>query len=72
MKVFTDSEARERLSEVLDFARNEEVVIQRSDGESFSVNLKKSSKSPFDMDGIDTGATTEVILLAIRESRAEE
>jgi len=72
MKVFTDLEARRRLSEVLDIARNEEVIIKRSDGESFSVTLKKSLKFPFDVDGMDTRATTEVILLAIRESRSGE
>ncbi len=70
MKVFTDSEAQERLSEVLDIARNEEVIIQRKGGESFSVTFRKSLKSPFDVDGIDTRATTEDILGAIRESRS--
>jgi hypothetical protein len=70
MKTFTDSEARQRLSEMLDIAKTEEVIIQRSGGESFSVTLKKSSKSPFDVDGIDTRATTKDILEAIRLSRS--
>ena len=69
MKVFTDSEAQERLSEVLDIARNEGVIIQRSGGESFSVTFKKSLKSPFDVDGMDTRATAGDILRAIREYR---
>lgn len=70
MKIFTDSEARRRLSEVLDIARTEGVIIQRSVGESYSVTFKKNSKTPFDVDGLDTGATTDDILGAIRESRS--
>ena len=40
MKVYTYSEARQRLSEVLDIARGEEVVIKRRGGETYSVYLK--------------------------------
>jgi len=70
MKVYTYSEARQRLSEVLNIARTEEVVIRRRGGESFSITFKKSSKSPFDVPGIDTRATTKDILDAIKDSRS--
>jgi len=70
MKVYTYSEARQRLSEVLDLAKSEEVVIKRRGGETFSVVFKTSSKSPFDIPGINTKATTADILDAIKESRA--
>jgi prevent-host-death family protein len=70
MKVFTYSEARQRLSEVLNIARTEEVVIKRRGGESFSIIFKKSQKSPFDVPGIKTAATTIDILDAIKESRS--
>ena len=70
MKVYTYSEARQRLSEVLDFAKGEEVIIKRRGGETFSVVFKTSLKSPFDIPGIKTKATTADILDAIRESRA--
>lgn len=69
MKVYTYSEARQRLSEVLDIARGEEVLIKRRGGETFSVTFKTSTKSPFDIPGIKTKATTEDILDAVRESR---
>lgn len=70
MKVYTYSEARQRLSEVLNLARTEEVVIKRRGGESFSIIFKKSKKSPFDVPGINTRATTKDILDAIKESRS--
>ena len=70
MKVFTYSEARQRLSEVLNMARTEEVMIRRRGGESFSIIYRKSPKSPFDVPGINTRATTQDILDAVKESRA--
>ena len=70
MKVYTYSEARRRLSEVLNIAKTEEVIIKRRGGEVFSIVCKKSSKSPFDMKGINTKATTSDILDAIKESRS--
>jgi prevent-host-death family protein len=70
MKVYTYSEARQRFSEVLNIARTEEVIIKRRGGESFSIIYKKSPKSPFDIPGIKTRATTKDILDAIKESRS--
>ena len=69
MKVYTYSEARQHLSDVLNNARNEEVVIKRRSGETFSIIFRKSKKSPFDVPGIQTKATTKDILAAVRESR---
>ena len=69
MKVYTYSEARQRLAEVLNIARNEEVVIKRRGGETFSIIFRKSKRSPFDVPGIQTRATTKDILAAVRESR---
>ena len=69
MKVYTYSEARQRLSDVLNTARSEEVIIKRRGGETFSIIYRKSKKSPFDVPGIQTKATTKDILVAVRESR---
>ncbi len=69
MKVYTYSEARQRLADVLNIARSEEVVIKRRGGETFSIIFKKSKKSPFDVPGIQTKATTKDILAAVKESR---
>jgi prevent-host-death family protein len=70
MKVYTYSEARQRLSDVLNIARNEEVVIKRRGGETFSIVFRKNVKSPFDVKGIDTKASTKDILDAVKESRS--
>ncbi len=69
MKVYTYSEARQRLSSILNMARTEEVIIKRRGGETFSIIFRKSEKSPFDIPGIQTKATTNDILDAIKESR---
>ena len=69
MKVYTYSEARQRLSTVLNIAKTEEVIIKRRGGETFSIIYRKTKKSPFDVPGIKTRATTEDILEAVRESR---
>jgi antitoxin (DNA-binding transcriptional repressor) of toxin-antitoxin stability system len=70
MRVFTYSEARQRLSEVLDTARREEVVITRRGGDTFCLTCRTTPKSPFDVPGIKTKATTQDILEAVRESRS--
>jgi len=70
MKVFTYSEARQNLSKLLVIAQKEEIEIRRRDGTIFSLVLKKQkAKSPFDVRGIKTKATTQDILNAVRESR---
>ncbi len=69
MKVYTYSEARQRLADVLNIAKTEEVVIKRRGGETFSIIYKKNTKSPFDVPGTKTKATTKDILAAVRESR---
>jgi hypothetical protein len=72
MKVYTYSEARQKLSMVLDMARFEEVIIKRRGGETFTLALKRSPKSPFEVPGIKTGATTTDIIDAVRESRESD
>jgi len=69
MKIYTYSEARKRLSEVLDIAREEETLIRRRGGETFSIVLKKKTSSPLDVPGIKTRATTKDILEAVKASR---
>ncbi|MFA5905521.1 MAG: type II toxin-antitoxin system Phd/YefM family antitoxin [Desulfobacula sp.] len=69
MKVYTYSEAKQSLANVLNIAKTEEVVIKRKGGETFSIIFKKNKKSPFDVPGIQTKATTNDILDAVRASR---
>ena len=70
MKVFTYSEARQNLSKLLRLAQREEIEIRRKDGSVFSLKAKdQKNKSPFDVAGVETKATTQDILDAVRESR---
>ena len=70
MKVYIYSEAHQKFSTVLDIAKSEEVIIKRRGGETFKIIFTKSPKSPFDVAGVKTKATTKDILEAVRESRA--
>jgi len=47
MKVYTYSEARQRFAEILNIARDEDVIIRRRGGEAFTITFKKTSRSPF-------------------------
>jgi hypothetical protein len=70
MRVYTYSEARQNLSELLSLAESEEIIIQRRDGKTFTVSYKANEvASPFDVRGINTKATTKDILDAVAESR---
>lgn len=69
MKEYTYSQARQRLSEVLDAAREEEVLITRRGGDTFSITYKPKRTSPFDIPGVKTQASTRDILDAVRDSR---
>ncbi|MFT6906410.1 MAG: hypothetical protein ACJAS1_003077 [Oleiphilaceae bacterium] len=70
MRVYSYSEARQNLSELLSLAESEEIVIQRRDGKTFIVSFKPNKvTSPFDVPGISTKVTTQEILDAVAESR---
>lgn len=71
MRVYTFSEARQRLAELLDMAKSEDVVIKRRNGETFVLSCRKSVRSPFDIAGVDVpGVSTKDIVAAVRESRS--
>ncbi|MGB7413703.1 MAG: hypothetical protein WA902_05810, partial [Thermosynechococcaceae cyanobacterium] len=70
MKVYSYSQARQNLSDLLNQAQHEEVLIRRRDGSTFSVIAKLSPHSPFDIQGKQTQAVTPDILQAVRDSRA--
>lgn len=70
MKAFTYSEARQNLASLLKLAQEEDVEIRHRDGSVFVLRLKeRESRSPFDVPGIKTAATTQNIFEAIRETR---
>ena len=69
MKIYTYSEARQNLSSLLNCAENEEVLIKRRDGKTFTVIAKQISSSPFDVPGITVKASTQDILSVISDAR---
>lgn len=71
MKVYTYSQARQNLSEVLNQSKDEPVLIRRRSGDLFAVLPKPREGSPFDVPGVKTTATTVDILTAVRESRSK-
>ena len=66
MKVYTYSEARQRLADVLNIARTEEVVIKRRGGETFSIIFRKNAKSPFDVPGIKLKQPPKTFLMQLK------
>lgn len=72
MQVFTYSQARQALATVLNSARTERVLITRRGGETFEVTFRPAPKSPFDVPGVTTRASTRDILEAVRESRSRQ
>jgi len=70
MKIYTYSQAREKLADILEESKREEVVIRRRKGDLFSVVPKsRQLRSPFDVPGLRKGIVRKEILEAIRESR---
>ena len=71
MKVYTYSQARQNLAEVLNQSKEEQVIIRRRGGDSFAILPRPREGSPFDVRGVKTGATTSDILAAVKESRSK-
>jgi antitoxin Phd len=70
MKVYTYSKAREKLADILEESKKEEVVIRRRRGDLYSIVPKPHPRrSPFDVAGLKKGLSRKQILDAIRESR---
>jgi antitoxin Phd len=70
MKLYTYSEARQKLASLLEQAEKEgEVRIKRKDGKVFVLKPQPRSDSPLDVEGIDLDITTSEILKFIEEDR---
>jgi antitoxin (DNA-binding transcriptional repressor) of toxin-antitoxin stability system len=73
MKVYTYSEARQRLARLLDEARDGgEIRIKRRDGSEFALRPVRSGGSPLDVPGVDSGIGRDELMAALRESRERE
>ena len=70
MKVYTYSQARQKLASILDQARSEgEVRVKRRDGQEFVIRPIKKGNSPLDIQGIDSTLSAEEIVSIVREGR---
>ena len=70
MTVYTYSETRPKLAELLDTAaQGIEVTIKRHDGQMFVLRSIASTRSALDVGSIDVSVSKEDILAAIRDSR---
>lgn len=70
MKVYTYSQARQKLAKLLEEARAEgEVGIKRRDGQTFVIKSIKEQGSPLDIDGVDTDFDLDMLNSVVRESR---
>jgi antitoxin Phd len=70
MKIYTYSQARQKLADILEESKSEEVVIKRRKGDMFSIVPKTTrSRSPFNVPGLQKNISRKDILDAIRESR---
>jgi prevent-host-death family protein len=70
MKIYSYSEARQRLGELLERAHLEgSVRIRRRNGQIFVVQPEPSADSPLDVGGLDLGLTRNEIVRLVREGR---
>jgi antitoxin Phd len=70
MQVYTYSEARQKLSSVLEQAETTgKVLIRRKDGRTFALIPEKVAASPLDVPSIKAKITTKEIVDIIREGR---
>ncbi len=71
MYVYTYSEARQKLAQVLDQAQNTgQVIIRRRDGRSFALTPLNLTDSPLDVPSIQADVSTAELIDFIREGRA--
>ncbi len=73
MKVYTYSEARQKLAKLLNEARSEgKVAIKKRDGQTFILRPVKEQGSPLDIEGVDLDLNLDDLNEAVRESRERE
>ncbi len=70
MQVYTYSEARQKLSSVLDRAESTgKVIIRRKDGRTFALIPERTRRSPLDVPSIQATVSTEELVKIVRKER---
>ncbi len=73
MNIYTYSEARQKLSKLLNEAKKEgKVIIKRKDGTTFEIKPVTENKSPLDVKGIKLNLKTDEIINFIKDSRSSK
>jgi len=71
MNTYTYSEARQKLSMILNRAKKEgKVIIKRKDGTTFEIKAITENKSPLDVKGIKLNLNADEIVGYITNSRS--
>ena len=70
MQVYTYSEARQKLSAVLDRAEaTGKVLIRRKDGRTFALVPERTEASPLDVPSIKARVTTDELVSIVKKQR---
>ena len=70
MQVYTYSEARQKLSSVLDKAEvSGKVLIRRKDGRTFALAPERTATSPLDVPSIGARVSTDELVSIVRKER---
>jgi len=70
MRVYTYSEARQKLSTILDNAESMgKVIIRRKDGRTFALIPEQTRCSPLDVPSIQATVSTEELVEIVRKER---
>lgn len=70
MQVYSYSEARQKLSSVLDKAESTgKVIIRRKDGRTFALTPEQTRRSPLDVPSIRASISTEELVKIVRKER---
>jgi len=70
MNMYTYTQARKKLADLLDEAKERgKVLIRRRDGSTFALSAEKNNGSPLNVEGVDTNISREDIVSAVRTSR---
>jgi len=70
MKIYTYSEARQKLATLLDQAQaGDDVRVRRRDGREFVIAPAERADSPLDVEGVDLSLSADEIVAIVREGR---
>tara|TARA_R110002124_G_scaffold134495_3_gene297261 strand:+ start:152 stop:373 length:222 start_codon:yes stop_codon:yes gene_type:complete len=73
MKVYTYSQARQKLAKILDeLDQNEKAIIQRRDARSYVLKSIKETKSPLDVKSVDVDLSISEVNEIVCEYRERD